>query len=132
MKKLLAILCMPPVLGACAVGPTTGTCVKPPITAINVNYVRNSEIRVSPPNARPHLGNVLRFKLTGDASKTVTVKGKASDPDASWISGTRSGGSGSNFIHVCVDQTLNKGQTYSYDIDVQDVGTLDPEVTIRR
>jgi len=136
MKNLVTLLGAAALISGCAVGPTTDNCPDPPITPININFVKNNEIRVSPGNARTLRGKVLRFKLTGDRGTKVTVSGKASDPDSAWIAGS---GMGGDFIYVCVDPKLFEGvdpklseRTYAYDIDVPGVGNLDPEVTVRR
>ena len=135
MKKLIAILGLALLGSGCeTIGPTTDDCVDPPMTPVNINFVKNSEIRVSPPNVPTRLGNVLKFKLTGDPETTVTVSGKASDPDAAWIKGS---GKGGGFIYVCVRPGLDipadlDEKAFSYDIIVSGIGTLDPVVTVRR
>jgi hypothetical protein len=134
MKNLMTLLGAAALVSGCAVGPTTANCVDPPMTKINIVFVKNNEIRVSPGNPRTYRGNVLRFKLTGDSGTNVTISGKASDPDSAWIKGSGMGGS---FIFVCVEPDLDfdsrlEQKTYAYDIDVAGVGKLDPEVTVRR
>lgn len=126
MKKLTILLGVTVILSGCAVGPSTGNCKNPPITNINITFVKNSEIKVVPPNANSRRGNVLRFKLTGDSSKTVNITGKTGDD--SWINGT---GSGGDFVLVCVDPN-QAYDTYEYKVDIPTVGFLDPEVTVRR
>ena len=135
MKRIIWIVSVAWLGAGCAApGPTTDECVDPPITPVNINFVKNSEIRVSPPNIPTWRGNVLRFKLTGNSATTVTVSGKSSDPAAAWIKGS---GTGGGFIYVCVppelDVPVDPGEkTYGYDIVVSGIGTLDPEVTVRR
>ena len=128
MKNLVTLLGAAALISGCAVAPTTDNCIDPPITPVNIIFVKNNEIRVSPGNAQSNLGKVLRFKLTGDSGTRVTISGKMSDPDAAWITGS---GMGGDFIYVCVDPELSV-KTYSYDIDVAGVGKLDPRVTVRR
>ena len=125
MNKLTIVLGMTVFLSGCAVGPTTDECKDPPLTNINVIFKKHGEIRVVPPNANTKRGNVLRFKLTGDSSKTVNIVGKTA-ADA-WINGT---GSGGDFIFVCVKPNQAK-DTYEYKVDIPTVGVLDPEVTVR-
>ncbi len=134
MNRLITCLGLAALSTGCAVGPTLGDCEDPPITNININFVKNNEIRVNPGNARTKRGNVLRFHFTGDSGSTVTVSGKPSDPASSWISAT---GAGGTFRDVCVDPNLpiepDPGtKTYSYDIKIPGVGELDPAVTVRR
>jgi len=126
MKKLTLGLGAAVFFSGCAVGPTTGTCIDPPITRINIVFVKNSEIKVSSPNIRTEPGNILRFKLTGASSDTVNIKGK--NTASAWIDGTGSGGS---YIDVCVDSS-QADATYQYEITIPTVGYLDPEVTVRR
>lgn len=128
MKILTTLLGAAVAMSGCAVEPTTDDCIDPPPTPITINFKKNSEIKVSPPNARPYLGNVLKFKLVGDSGTLVTIEGKASDPASSWISGSGKG----EFIRVCVKKDLIEERTYKYKITVDGVGVLDPEVTIRR
>ena len=117
-------------------GPTTGDCADPPITPINIIFVKNNEIRVSNGNVPTRLGNVLQFKLTGDPDTMVTISGKKSDSGVNkWIEGSGAGKS----IYVCVPPGLFDEEdpkllekTYAYDIDVAGVGKLDPLVTVRR
>ena len=114
-------------------GPTTDNCVDPPITPTNINFAKNDVIRVSPGTAEARRGDVLRFKLTGDAKTKVTISGKKSYPDSSWIKGE---GMGGKFFYVCVDPDLDipvdpGEKTYGYDIAVDGVGTLDPMVIIK-
>ena len=128
MKILTTMLAAAVAMSGCAVGPSTDDCPDPPVTPITINFKKNNEIRVRPPNARPYLGNVLKFNLVEDTGTLVTVEGKSDDPDSSWISGS---GSGRHF-YVCVKDDLEEERTYSYKITVDGVGVLDPEVTIRR
>ncbi len=134
MIKTLLTIGVAALVTGCAAPPQVLNCSDPRATRINIVFAKNNEIRVSPGNANTKRGNVLRFKLTGDPARTVTVQGKASDPDASWISGSGNGGS---FFWVCVDPNQVPdpgagGKTYSYDIIIPGVGELDPEVTVRR
>ena len=128
MKILTTLLGAAVAMSGCAVGPSTPDCPDPPPTPITINFKKNSGITVSPPNARPYLGNVLKFNLVGDSGTLVTIEGKASDPDSSWISGSGTKGP----IFVCVKGDLEEERTYKYKITVDGVGILDPEVTIRR
>jgi hypothetical protein len=126
MNRLIACLGLAVLSTGCAVGPTLADCEEPPITNINILFVKNNEISVSPGNAITVRGNVLRFKLTGDKETQVNISGKSAD--SVWISGS---GKGGDFIYVCVSPMLEK-KTYSYDIKIPGVGELDPEVTVRR
>ncbi len=115
-------------------GPTTDNCVDPPITPINIIFVKDEDIRVVPENALTRLGNVLKFKLTGDRDAKVTISGKQSYPDSAWIKGE---GMGGKFFYVCVDPDLDIPEApgvnvYWYDIAVEGVGTLDPMVVVRK
>jgi hypothetical protein len=125
MKILMILLGAAVVTTGCAVGPSTDECPDPPITKVNIHFKKNSEIRVVPPNAKPHLRNVLEFKLHGDEGTQVTVEGK--DGESSWIKGSNSGDS----IFVCVKNDLIVDRTYTYKVTVDGVGVLDPEVTVR-
>lgn len=128
MKFLTTLLGVTIAVAGCAVGPSTDDCPDPPVTPVTINFKKNTEIKVNPPNAQPYLGNVLKFNLVGDEGTMVTVEGKASDPDAAWISASGSGGP----LYVCVHDGLVEDQTYTYKITVDGVGVLDPEVTVRR
>lgn len=128
MKILTTLLAAAVATTGCAVGPSTDECTDPPVTPITINFTKNSEIKVNPPNARPYLGNVLKFNLVGDKDTLVTIEGKSSDPDSAWISASGKGGP----LYVCVSDDLVEEQTYTYKITVDGVGILDPEVTIRR
>lgn len=130
MKTLTTILGAALTMSGCAVGPSTDECPEPPPTPITINFTKNTEIKVNPPNAKPHLGNVLKFNLVGDEDTLVTLEGKPSDPESSWISGSGKGKDGP--IYICVKPDLEEERTYVYKITVDGVGVLDPEVTIRR
>jgi hypothetical protein len=128
MKTLMTLLGAALTISGCAVGPSTDDCPDPPVTPITINFTKNTEIKVNPPNARPYLGNVLKFNLVGDKDTMVTIKGKSGVPDSSWISASGKGGP----LYVCVKNDLIEEETYRYEITVDGVGYLDPEVTIRR
>ena len=130
MKTLTILLGAALTMSGCAVGPSTGERTDPPPTPVSITFVKNTEIKVNPPNARPYLGNVLKFNLVGDKDTMVTIEGKSSDPESSWISGSGTGAAGP--IFVCVKPDLEEERTYTYKITVDGVGILDPEVTIRR
>jgi len=128
MKTLMTLLGAALTMSGCAVGPSIDECIEPPPTNITINFKKNTEIKVNPPEAKPYLGNVLVFKLVGDKDTMVTIEGKSSDPDSSWISASGKGGP----LRVCVKPDLEEERTYTYKITVDGVGILDPEVTIRR
>ncbi len=136
MKNLVTLLGAAALISGCAVGPTTDVCTDSKATRINIVFVKNNEIRVSPGNAASVVRKVLRFKLTGDSGTKVTISGKENDPAAKWLNGS---GAGGEFIDICVDPALFEGVdpkvreiTYAYDIEVEGVGILDPQVTVRR
>lgn len=136
MKNLVTLLGAAALISGCAVGPTTDVCFEPQMTRINIVFAKNDEIRVSPGRAAVDVRNVLRFKLTGDSGTKVTISGKENDPAAKWINGS---GVGGEFIYFCADPALFEGVdskvreiTYAYDIEVEGVGILDPQVTVRR
>ena len=117
--------------------PKTITCDGASLTPINIKFAKNDNamtgIEVKPSRALSHLGHKLQFHLNGDSETTVTISGKVSYPGSSWIAGV---GNGGDHIDVCVpdlDIPKDPGEkTYGYNIVVYGVGTLDPEVTIRR
>ena len=134
MKKTLLVIGAAAFVSGCVSVPEILSCTDPRATRINIVFAKNNEIRVSPGNANTRLRNVLRFKLTGDPARTVTVQGKPSDPAASWITGS---GNGGDYIYICVDPDEvgdpgESGKTFAYDIIIPGVGKLDPEVTVRR
>ena len=96
-----------------------------PKTPINIIFAKNNEIRVIPGNAAADRGDTLIFHLAGDPKTLVTITGSGSG--AEWISGAANGG---QFIEVVVGPEVAQG-AYKYNIAVDGIGTLDPEVTIR-
>lgn len=64
----------------------------------------------------------------------VTVAGK--DAASSWISGSATyntaPGAGHTFFAGCVPGGASEGDTYHYDVTVQDVGKLDPRAEVVR
>lgn len=108
--------------------PIADDCVDRSITPINIIFVKNNEIRVSPPNAPARPGDTLRFHLIGNPETRVTISGKESYAGSDWIEGE---GMGRDFIEVPVDPKQEE-RIYGYNIVVDGIGTLDPEVTIKR
>lgn len=133
MKKLFLICLTLTVLGGCAALPESiGTCTSPrQATPVVIGYTQqNNLVRVQ---AAPHRinvdrGDLIRFQINGSLGNLVSVSGKATDPDAAWITGNATSGS----FYVCVPMTTTKEQVYSYEVDVDGIGFLDPEVRVRR
>lgn len=65
---------------------------------------------------------------------TVTITGKTSDPDSSWISGsgTFSTATDHEIVLGCVPGGAPFGKVYAFDIVVDTVGTLDPRAEVVR
>ena len=107
-------------------------------TWVKVHY-GDSQLKVKP---KVHLkkGWAWEFRLKPKIKATdpvdynkmkVTIKGKAKDPDASWIdiSGTFEDSGGS--LILCVDPEQDQElQTYEYYVNVEEVGTLDPRADV--
>ena len=146
MIRISTLIVISALILGCEEGPTTKTCDGSSVTPINIKFAKNhmaketiengvTGIEVKPSKAKSHLGYKLQFHLNGDSKTTVTISGKVSDsyPDSSWIAGV---GKGGDHIDVCVpdlDIPEDPGKkTYGYIIDVDGVGILDPEVTIKR
>jgi hypothetical protein len=109
-------------------------------TWVRVHY-GDSQLKVKP---KVHLkkGSAWEFRLKPKIKATdpvdynkmeVTILGKKSDPDASWIdiSGTfeKSGGS----LVLCVDPDQKEDlKTYEYFVHVEEIGTLDPRADVEK
>lgn len=133
MAKLLSILPAAAILGGCAALPLSiGECSNPQgTTPINITYQQQNnmvKVQVAPNKVDVVRGDLIRFKINGTQGNLVSVSGKASDPDASWIVGNGTAGS----FYVCVPMDKVVGQTYSYEVDVDGIGFLDPEVRVKR
>jgi hypothetical protein len=133
MIKSLSILLAAGMLGGCVALPEAfGACANPQgITPINISYQQQNnmvKVQVAPHKADADRGDLIRFKVNGSLGNTVTVNGKAADPDASWITGSATSG----YFYVCVTMDKVVGQTYHYEVHVDGIGFLDPEVTVRR
>jgi len=141
-------------------GSATKACDGSSVTPINIKFAKNhmanettkngvTGIEVKPSKAKSHIGHLLRFHLIGDSNTKVTISGKKGDeyPGSEWIteawkkradkSGTHDDKSSYRFADVCVpDLDIPEGpdgkKTYGYNIVVDGIGTLDPEVTIKR
>ncbi len=132
MIRLTVSLMILMALSACANLQSTKNCPTfpmgpPKVVLINIVYTPNAIIYPSRACARP--GDVLRFKLSGNANVPVAVNGKTA-PDA-WIKGT-----GKNkwfFVVVPHDLVTGPGaeKTYKYKISAAGSPDLDPEVRIR-
>lgn len=86
-------------------------------------------VQVAPKLAtKAERGQLIRFKINGPAGPQVTVAGKSTDPDADWIAGSANSGS----FFVCVPMSTTVGEDYEYEIDVNGIGFLDPEVRIKK
>jgi len=133
MSKLFVILPAIAIVGGCAAIPRTiGTCTDPQhTTPVNISYQQQNnmvKVQAAPHRAEADRGDLIRFKINGSLGKLVSVNGKASDPEAAWITGNATDGS----FYVCVPMTANGMQTYSYEVHVDGIGFLDPEVRVRR
>lgn len=131
MSKLLLILPAVAILGGCTTTlPSIGACTNAKgVTPINITYQQQNnmvKVQVAPHRADVDRGDLIRFKINGNLGKTVSVKGKETDPDASWITGNGTSGE----FYVCVPITTIKDQVYSYEVDVDEIGFLDPEVRV--
>jgi hypothetical protein len=133
MRKLLLISPAVVILGGCAALPNSiGTCTNPQrATPVVISYAQqNNMVRVqaAPFRIEADRGDLIRFQIAGSSGNLVSVSGKATDPDAAWITGNATSGS----FYVCVPMTTTEGQVYSYEVDVDGIGFLDPEVRVRR
>ncbi len=130
MKKMPAFLSVVLMLSGCGIAPTFDECVGSGITPINITYVQQNnmvKVQVAPNRAMVDPGDTIRFKIIGNLGKVVKVEGKASDPPSIWISGQATSG----YFFVCVPSDVMPGQTYRYEVDIADIGFLDPEVRVR-
>jgi len=128
--------------------PPSDICVERPKTMININFAKNSEIRVFPGHARGDRGHYLQFIISGDPDTKVTISGKTGEeyPDSEWITDAWKKGAAKSgryddepdarFVNVCVpdlDIPVDPGKKkYGYIIAVDGIGKLDPMVTISR
>jgi hypothetical protein len=133
MIKSHSILLTAAILGGCSVSPVSiDGCPSPQrVTPINIGYQQQNnmvQIQVAPNHAEVDRGDLIRFKVNGNLGKTVTVSGKATDPDASWIAGSATSG----HFDICVTTDKIVNQTYSYMVEVDGIGILDPEVRVKR
>lgn len=127
--RLLTALSLTVLFSACAVAPEIDSC-DGAVKNINITYNETNnmvKIQVAPKRAEVDPDDILRFKISGNLAKTVTFQGKTSDPDASWITGSATGGS----VWLCVPKDAPRNKIYTYQVDVEDIGYLDPEVRIR-
>jgi hypothetical protein len=133
MIRMLSILFALVVLSGCAALPQSiGTCVEPQrVRSVNITYqqqINMVKVQVAPHRVEANSGDLIRFKINGTLGKLVSVKGKATDPDAAWIVGNATAGS----FYVCVPMIAEPTQLFSYEVDVDGIGFLDPEVRVRR
>lgn len=97
---------------------------------VNVDY-GDSFLKVNAV-ANTQLGGALEFRLRGlpgYEDHLVTISGKA--PKDNWISASGSESGRDNKLIVCVPPDLDP-DSYYYLVQVEDVGTLDPRVDVRR
>ena len=131
MMKTPTFLSLAVLMSGCAPAPPDIDC-SGPITKITLSYVETYnmvKVQAAPKRAEVDPDDVIRFKINGSLGNLVTVSGKASDsPDSDWISGSGTSGS----FYVCVPKDAVRDRIYEYDVVVDDIGTLDPEVRIKK
>ena len=133
MSKLFWTIPAVVLFAGCAVLPqSVGSCSNPQrATPVNISYQKQNnlvKVQAAPHRIDADRGDLIRFNINGSLGVLVSVKGKATDPDASWIAGNATAGS----FYVCVPMSTNPNQVYSYEVDVDGIGFLDPEVRVRR
>ncbi len=118
-------------MSGCDTAPPDIDCSGPPDTQIILSYVDTPnmvKVQAAPKRADVYPDGAIRFKINGNLGNLVTVSGKKSDkPHSNWISGSGTSGS----FNVCVPTDAVRGRIYKYDVTVDKIGTLDPEVKIR-
>jgi hypothetical protein len=135
-KKLLTVLAAVAVSSCAGPAVELNECSGVPKN-ITIHY-DDSELRVTPP-LRDNLARrgILRFRLEagpGFEDKIVTITGKSgpSGSDVSWINASGSESSWPNRRQdICIEPSVVVG-VYKYDVQVQDVGTLDPRADVER
>jgi hypothetical protein len=140
MRKLLLILFIPFVMTACAKGPhaTVETCPVDGSKQVMVHY-GDSQIKVTPANVEIHQGKMLKFNLNGEKSGgdpvgvnyedvAVTIKGKTTEGKSwLWVVGSESV---TGTLSVCAPEGADRTVEYSYIVEVDKVGVLDPRATV--
>ena len=124
--------------GGCAtVAPEDSDCEGAKLRNITIVYQRHSKITVAPPRKEVDRGDAINYIVTGTESRVFKAKGTKAPPNSSasfaWLNATGKGGtarSGNSHI-VCVPVDQEPG-IYEYMIEIEDVGTLDPEVHVNR
>ncbi|NNC77298.1 MAG: hypothetical protein HKN77_04995 [Woeseiaceae bacterium] len=99
----------------------------------------DSQIKVKPKSFGKN-NKELQFRLDPKSDNTderdyktvkVTVKGKASDPNSSWINGSSTFNSANVFFAGCVPANAPEDTVYKYIVTVEHVGELDPRVQVK-
>ena len=117
------------VAGCASQVPQNLDCSDGPVRRVNINYVKNSEIRVSPGTRTAKPGDVIEFKLKGVAETEVEISGGSAA--SAWVKGKKDGSPSGTFVYVCVAEN-QADDDYKYDVAVEDIGNLDPVVRVRR
>jgi hypothetical protein len=135
--SLMGVVAVTALLGSCTTVTTMASC-SGPARQVTIFY-GDSEIRVAPPVIKLARQEELRFRLQPDKKASdevdfdtvlVTVKGKESDPDASWIDASGTYKDSGGYLGVCVPSG-QAHKTYRYYVDVNTVGKIDPRARVQ-
>ncbi len=96
----------------------------------NIQYDEGM-IKITPKEIKIKRGRSIRFKVQGPDGHKVTISGKPAigDPNK-WIQGTGKKAGANLFIPICVDPSQAPGD-YSYDVEIEGIGKIDPRVKVR-
>ncbi len=132
MMKTPIFLSIVVFMSGCDTAPPDIDCSGPPDTQIILSYVDTHnmvKVQAAPKRAEVDPEDIIRFTINGSSENLVTVSGKKSDkPHSNWISGSGTSGS----FDVCVPTDVVRDRIYKYDVNVAGIGTLDPEVRIKK
>jgi hypothetical protein len=137
MKKIALVLLLPFFLTACVTPSTIDNCEGPP-KKVTIHY-GDSEIWLTPQIVNVKRQQELQFNLNPKRRPTdpvdyrdmkVTIKGKATEPDAAWINlGPESYKDNGGVMALCVPAG-QATKTYRYLVNIEEVGELDPRAKV--
>lgn len=115
--------------GCVSLAPATTSCADATTKKITINYKRNNEIKVSPATRQIKPGEAIRYVFKGNVPRNVEIDGETVTDD--WLNTTGVGSPRGNSYYVCVDNAQAETD-YRYMIKVDQVGSLDPVVRVKK
>ena len=117
--------------GGCAVVPDGMDldCEGAKLRQITIVYQRHSKITVAPSVKVVHPGEAINYKVKGPMSRVFEARGTSGPSSYGWLDASGSGEPSGRSHIVCVPVDQAHGQ-YEYEIEIVDVGKLDPVVQV--